>query len=141
MHFWRARKRFLCGLNSFPCATTRTPVPAAVAHPQLRIGQYLGALKADGDTELAACNILFYPENLSQAPDSTTCPAGHFGRQLDDKPDPLFVPDRLITVEECAPGGEVFHQRGESGTLAPQRQEDVLLKGKPEASAALWIMH
>ena len=38
MHCWRARKRFRCGLNSSPCATTRTPVPAAVAHPQLRIG-------------------------------------------------------------------------------------------------------
>src|SRR5260370_8921579 len=29
MHCWRARKRFLCGLSIFPCATTGTPVPAA----------------------------------------------------------------------------------------------------------------
>ena len=59
----------------------------------------------------------------------------------DDKPNPLLAPDRLITVEECAPGGEVFHQRGDGGTLAPQRQKDILLKGKPEASAALSIVH
>jgi hypothetical protein len=56
-------------------------------------------------------------------------------------PTRLLAPDRLITVEECTPGGGVFHQRGDRVTLAPQRQGDILLECKPEALAALSIVH
>jgi len=39
------------------------------------------------------------------------------------------------------PEEKFFNQRGDRVTLAPQRQEDIVLECKPEALAAVSIVH